>query len=211
MIWCSAPFRFIALSDAFTTGSSIMPQKRNPDAAELTRAKVGRIVGAFVALCTMLKGLPLTYGKDMQEDKEPLFDAADSLELGVAAMTGMVRDLKANPERMRAVASADYSVATDLADWLVREVGLPFRQAHHVTGRLVGIAARQGRRSRQAVARRDAGGRAEDHRGVYRVLTVEASVNARKSLGGTAPANVVRAVGRRPGAAFPGASKGAGA
>ena len=111
-----------------------MPQKRNPDAAELTRGKVGRIVGAFVALCTMLKGLPLTYGKDMQEDKEPLFDAADSLELGVAAMTGMVRDLKANPERMRAVASADYSVATDLADWLVREVGLPFRQAHHVTG-----------------------------------------------------------------------------
>ena len=121
VIWCSAPFRFIALSDAFTTGSSIMPQKRNPDAAELTRGKTGRIVGAFVALCTMLKGLPLTYGKDMQEDKEPLFDAADSLELGVAAMTGMVRDLKANPERMRAVASADYSVATDLADWLVRE------------------------------------------------------------------------------------------
>jgi argininosuccinate lyase len=132
------------LSDAFTTGSSIMPQKRNPDAAELTRGKVGRIVGAFVALCTMLKGLPLTYGKDMQEDKEPLFDAADSIELCVAAMTGMVRDLKANPERMRAVASADYSVATDLADWLVREVGLPFRQAHHATGALVGKAAAKG-------------------------------------------------------------------
>src|SRR5450432_1012398 len=134
VIWCSAPFRFISLSDAFTTGSSIMPQKRNPDAAELTRAKVGRIMGAFVALCTILKGLPLTYGKDMQEDKEPLFDAADSLELGIAAMAGMIRDLKANPERMRAVASADYSVATDLADWLVRKVGLPFRQAHHATG-----------------------------------------------------------------------------
>src|SRR5476651_608946 len=141
VIWCSAPFRFIALSDAFTTGSSIMPQKRNPDAAELTRAKVGRIVGAFVALCTIMKGLPLTYGKDMQEDKEPLFDASDALELCVAAMIGMVRDLKANPERMRAVASADYSVATDLADWLVREIGLPFRQAHHVTGTLVGKAA----------------------------------------------------------------------
>ena len=137
-----------------------MPQKRNPDAAELTRAKVGRIVGAFVALCTILKGLPLTYGKDMQEDKEPLFDAADSLELGVAAMTGMVRDLKANPERMRAVASADYSVATDLADWLVRKVGLPFREAHHVTGAAGRHRRRQGRRSRQAVARRDAGGRA---------------------------------------------------
>ena len=144
VIWCSAPFRFISLSDAFTTGSSIMPQKRNPDAAELTRAKVGRIMGAFVALCTILKGLPLTYGKDMQEDKEPLFDAADSLELCIAAMAGMVRDLKANKQRMRAVASADYSVATDLADWLVRKVGLPFRQAHHVTGALVGKAADKG-------------------------------------------------------------------
>ena len=162
VIWCSAPFRFIALSDAFTTGSSIMPQKRNPDAAELTRGKTGRIVGAFVALCTMLKGLPLTYGKDMQEDKEPLFDAADSLELGVAAMAGMVRDLKANPARMRAVASADYSVATDLADWLVREIDLPFRQAHHVTGRAGRHRRRQGRRPRQAVAGRDAGRRAAD-------------------------------------------------
>jgi len=194
VIWCSAPFRFIALSDAFTTGSSIMPQKRNPDAAELTRAKVGRIVGAFVALCTILKGLPLTYGKDMQEDKEPLFDAADSLELGIAAMTGMVRDLKANPERMRAVASADYSVATDLADWLVRKVGLPFREAHHVTGRLVGIAADKGvDLDKLSLAEMQAVEPRID-RSVYRVLTVEASVAARKSLGGTAPANVVRAV-----------------
>ena len=177
VIWCSAPFRFIALSDAFTTGSSIMPQKRNPDAAELMRAKVGRIVGAFVALCTILKGLPLTYGKDMQEDKEPLFDAADSLELGVAAMTGMVRDLKANPERMRAVASADYSVATDLADWLVRKVGLPFRQAHHVTGRLVGIAADKGvDLDKLSLAEMQAVEPRID-RGVYRVLTVEASVD----------------------------------
>ena len=194
VIWCSAPFRFIALSDAFTTGSSIMPQKRNPDAAELTRAKVGRIVGAFVALCTILKGLPLTYGKDMQEDKEPLFDAADSLELGIAAMTGMVRDLKANPERMRAVASADYSVATDLADWLVRKVGLPFRQAHHVTGRLVGIAADKGVDLDKLTLAEMQAVEPKIDRGVYRVLTVEASVNARKSLGGTAPANVVRAV-----------------
>ena len=195
VIWCSAPFRFIALSDAFTTGSSIMPQKRNPDAAELTRGKVGRIVGAFVALCTILKGLPLTYGKDMQEDKEPLFDAADSLELGVAAMTGMVRDLKANPERMRAVASADYSVATDLADWLVRKVGLPFRQAHHVDRRLVGIAAAKGvDLDKLSLAEMQAVEPRID-RGVYRVLTVEASVAARKSFGGTAPANVARAVG----------------
>ena len=194
VIWCSAPFRFIALSDAFTTGSSIMPQKRNPDAAELTRAKVGRIVGAFVALCTILKGLPLTYGKDMQEDKEPLFDAADSIELCVAAMTGMVRDLKANPERMRAVASADYSVATDLADWLVRKAGLPFRQAHHVTGRLVGIAADKGVDLDKLTLAEMQAVEPKIDRGVYRVLTVEASVNARKSLGGTAPANVVRAV-----------------
>jgi argininosuccinate lyase len=194
VIWCSAPFRFIALSDAFTTGSSIMPQKRNPDAAELTRAKVGRIVGAFVALCTILKGLPLTYGKDMQEDKEPLFDAADSLELGVAAMTGMVRDLKANPERMRAVASADYSVATDLADWLVRKVGLPFREAHHVTGRLVGIAADKGVDLDKLSLAEMQSVEPRIDRSVYRVLTVEASVAARKSLGGTAPANVARAV-----------------
>src|SRR5262245_59321669 len=194
VIWCSAPFRFIALSDAFTTGSSIMPQKRNPDAAELPRAKVGRIVGAFVALCTILKGLPLTYGKDMQEDKEPLFDAADSLELGIAAMTGMVRDLEANPARMRAVAAADYSVATDLADWLVRKVGLPFRQAHHVTGRLVAMAADKGvdldrlpLADMQAIEPRI-------DKSVYGVLTAEASVNARKSLGGTAPGNVLRAV-----------------
>jgi argininosuccinate lyase len=194
VIWCSAPFRFISLSDAFTTGSSIMPQKRNPDAAELTRAKVGRIVGAFTALCIILKGLPLTYGKDMQEDKEPLFDAADSLELGIAAMAGMVRDLKANPERMRAVASADYSVATDLADWLVRKVGLPFRQAHHVTGRLVGIAADKGVDLDKLTLAEMQAVEPKIDRGVYRVLTVEASVNARKSLGGTAPANVVRAV-----------------
>ena len=194
VIWCSAPFRFISLSDAFTTGSSIMPQKRNPDAAELTRAKVGRIMGAFVALCTILKGLPLTYGKDMQEDKEPLFDAADSLELGIAAMAGMVRDLKANPVRMRAVASADYSVATDLADWLVRKVGLPFRQAHHVTGKLVGIASDKGvDLDKLSLAEMQAVEPAID-RSVYKVLTVEASVAARKSFGGTAPANVARAV-----------------
>ncbi len=194
VIWCSAPFRFISLSDAFTTGSSIMPQKRNPDAAELTRSKVGRIVGAFVALCTMMKGLPLTYGKDMQEDKEPLFDAADSLELCVAAMAGMVRDLKANPERMRAVAAADYSVATDLADWLVRKLGLPFRQAHHATGALVALAAEKDVPLDGLTLQQMQTVEPKITRDVFKVLTVEASVAARKSLGGTAPANVARAV-----------------
>jgi argininosuccinate lyase len=193
VIWCSAPFRFISLSDAFTTGSSIMPQKRNPDAAELTRAKTGRILGSFVAICTILKGLPLTYQKDMQEDKEPLFDAADSLELGVAAMAGMVRDLKANPQRMRAVASADYSVATDLADWLVRKVGLPFRQAHHVTGALVGKAADKGVDLDRLSLEEMQSVEPRIDRSVFKVLTVEASVDARRSLGGTAPANVARA------------------
>ena len=194
VLWCSAPFRFIALSDAFTTGSSIMPQKRNPDAAELVRGKVGRIVGAFVALCTVMKGLPLAYGKDMQEDKEPLFDAADALELCVAAMTGMVRDLKANPGRMRAVAAADYSVATDLADWLVREIGLPFRQAHHVTGTLVGKAASRGVDLDKLSLAEMRAVEPRITRRVYRVLTVEASVAARRSLGGTSPVNVARAV-----------------
>jgi argininosuccinate lyase len=194
VLWCSAPFRFITLSDAFTTGSSIMPQKRNPDAAELVRGKVGRIVGAFVALCTVMKGLPLTYGKDMQEDKEPLFDAADALELCVAAMTGMVRDLKANPGRMRAVAAADYSVATDLADWLVREIGLPFRQAHHVTGTLVGKAAAKGVGLDKLSLAEMRAVEPRITRAAYRVLTVEASVAARRGLGGTSPARVARAV-----------------
>jgi argininosuccinate lyase len=190
VIWCSAPYRFIALSDAYTTGSSIMPQKRNPDAAELARAKTGRILGDFAALVVVMKGLPLTYGKDMQEDKEPIFDAADSLELALAATSGMVRDLKPNVERMRAVAAADYSTATDLADWLARELGLPFRDAHHATGRLVARAAELGvdlvdmpLAEMQAVEPRI-------HRGVYRKITVEASVAARKAFGGTAPDNV---------------------
>ena len=194
VIWCSAPFRFISLSDAFTTGSSIMPQKRNPDAAELTRGKVGRIMGAFVALCTIMKGLPLTYGKDMQEDKEPLFDAADSLELCVAAMAGMIRDLKANSQRMRAVAAADYSVATDLADWLVRTLGLPFRQAHHATGALVAMAAEKDVPLDGLTLAQMRTVEPKITRDVFKVLTVEASVAARKSLGGTAPANVARAV-----------------
>src|SRR5438552_581324 len=137
VIWCSDGFGFIALSDAFTTGSSIMPQKRNPDAAELVRAKTGRLNGSLVALLTLMKALPLAYGKDMQEDKLPVFEAADALDLCLAATTGIVHDLQPDRERLRAAAGAGYSTATDLADWLVRVAGLPFRRAHHATGMIV--------------------------------------------------------------------------
>jgi argininosuccinate lyase len=190
VIWMSAPWRFVALSDAFTTGSSIMPQKRNPDAAELVRAKTGRINGHLVALLTIMKGLPLTYGKDMQEDKEPLFDTADSLALCLAATAGMVRDLRPNAEAMRRWAGEGFATATDLADWLVRVLGLPFRTAHHVTGRLVAAAEAKGSdlaglslAEMQAVEPRIT----ED---ILSVLTVEASLASRTSFGGTAPANV---------------------
>jgi argininosuccinate lyase len=137
VLWCSAGFRFVALSDAFTTGSSIMPQKRNPDAAELVRGKAGRVIGALTGLLVVMKGLPLAYGKDMQEDKEPLFDAADTLELCVTAMTGMVADMKADRAAHAAATAHGFLTATDLADWLVRVLGMPFRDAHHVTGSIV--------------------------------------------------------------------------
>jgi argininosuccinate lyase len=140
VIWSSAQFRFVVLSDRFTTGSSIMPQKKNPDAAELIRAKVGRILGASVALTMVMKGLPLAYSKDMQEDKEQVFDAADSLMLALAAMEGMVRDMTGQRRGAARAAASGFSTATDLADWLVREAGLPFREAHHVTGALVAMA-----------------------------------------------------------------------
>ncbi|GIK97380.1 MAG: argininosuccinate lyase [Alphaproteobacteria bacterium] len=194
VLWVSDGFRFVVLSDAFTTGSSIMPQKRNPDAAELVRAKAGRIVGALNALLIVMKGLPLAYGKDMQEDKEPTFDAADALALAIAAMAGMVRDLQADPERMRRAASAGFSTATDLADWLVRRLGLPFREAHHVTGAIV-------RRAEELDLRLDelplADMQAVEPRitaEVRDVLSVERSVASRTSFGGTAPENVRQAV-----------------
>ncbi len=196
VIWTSAPFGFIRLSDAFTTGSSIMPQKRNPDAAELARAKTGRIMGALVALLTVMKGLPLAYAKDTQEDKEPVFDAADALALSLAAMEGMVRDLRPDTARMRAMAGSGFSTATDLADWLVRVLHLPFRTAHHVTGRLVAAAEAKGcdladlsLAEMQAVEP----GITES---VFAVLTVDASVASRTSYGGTAPANVAREAAR---------------
>ena len=196
IIWCSAPYRFIRLSDAFTTGSSIMPQKRNPDAAELARAKTGRITGALVGLLMVMKGLPLAYAKDMQEDKEPVFDAAEAWALSLAAIAGMVRDMTPVLERMRALAGSGYSTATDLADWLVRVLKLPFRDAHHFTGRLVAMAEQKGVDLADlslAEMRSVHDGITEN---VFSVLTVDASVASRTSFGGTAPANVAREAAR---------------
>jgi len=190
VIWCSAPFGFVRLSDAFTTGSSIMPQKRNPDAAELARAKTGRIVGDLVALLMVMKGLPLAYAKDTQEDKEPVFDAVDALALSLAALAGMIRDLQPDTARMRVLAGSGFATATDLADWLVRVLHLPFRTAHHVTGRLVARAEARG----VDLAGLDLAEMQVEEPGitadVFGVLTVEASVASRTSYGGTAPANV---------------------
>ncbi len=194
VLWSADAFGFVRLSDRFTTGSSIMPQKRNPDAAELVRGKTGRVVGALVALLTMIKGLPLAYAKDMQEDKEPLFDAALAVELCVAAMTGMIADASFDRARLRAAVEAGHPTATDLADWLVREAGLPFREAHRATGLLVRRAdAKACRLAALSLAEMQADCPAITA-GVYAVLTPEASVASRTSFGGTAPDNVRRAV-----------------
>jgi argininosuccinate lyase len=190
VIWTNPYFGFVKLSDAFTTGSSIMPQKRNPDAAELVRGKTGRVMGALMGMLTVMKGLALTYFKDMQEDKEGIFDAAENLTLTLAATAGMVRDMKPQTERLAAAAGAGFSTATDLADWLVRSLKMPFRDAHHVTGTLVAKAEARGvdlsgltLAEMQAVEPRITAG-------VFDVLTVEASVRSRTSYGGTAPTNV---------------------
>jgi argininosuccinate lyase len=193
ILWCSDGFRFVSLSDAFTTGSSIMPQKRNPDAAELVRAKTGRLAGALVGLLTVMKGLPLTYGKDMQEDKEPIFEAADTLELCLAATTGMVRDLTADAARMREAAERGYSTATDLADWLVRVLGLPFRQAHHITGTLVKLAETRGVTLAELTLKEMQAVETRITKAVFDILDVASSVRSRTSFGGTAPDNVARA------------------
>ena len=196
VIWSSAQFRFVRLSDRWTTGSSIMPQKKNPDAAELLRAKLGRILGATVALFTVMKGLALTYSKDMQEDKEQVFDAADSLMLGLAAMTGMVGDLTVNRDALTAAASSGFSTATDLADWLVRTLDLPFREAHHVTGRLVALAEAQGCDLPDLTLDAMQSVHAGITDAVYDVLGVENSVRSRTSYGGTAPALVRAQIAR---------------
>ncbi|MGX9354632.1 argininosuccinate lyase [Roseobacteraceae bacterium S113] len=190
VIWSSAQFRFVTLSDRFSTGSSIMPQKKNPDAAELIRAKIGRIFGANVALMTVMKGLPLTYSKDMQEDKEQLFDAADNLMLALAAMTGMVGDMQANVPSLEAAAATGFSTATDLADWLVRVLGLPFRDAHHITGSLVAMAEGKGCDLPELSLGDMQSVHADINESVFEVLGVHNSVASRTSFGGTAPAQV---------------------
>ena len=190
VIWSSAQFRFVTLSDRFSTGSSIMPQKKNPDAAELIRAKVGRINGSLVALLTIMKGLPLAYSKDMQEDKEQVFDAADSLMLALAAMTGMVGDMAANKDSLEVAAATGFSTATDLADWLVRELGMPFRDAHHVTGALVKMAEDGGVDLPDLTLAQMQPVCADITDSVFGVLGVHNSVASRVSYGGTAPAQV---------------------
>ena len=196
VIWASQPFGFVALSDAWSTGSSIMPQKRNPDAAELVRGHSGRIAGCMMALTMTMKGLPLAYSKDMQDDKPPVFEAHDLLALSIAAMTGMVESVAFRTERMRAAAEAGYSTATDLADWLVRVADVPFREAHHITGQAVRMAEQRGcaldALPLEALTGIDA--RIDDR--VYAALSVDASVAARASHGGTAPVRVREAVAR---------------
>jgi argininosuccinate lyase len=194
VLWTSAQFRFVELTDAFTTGSSIMPQKRNPDAAELTRAKAGRVIGALNSLLIVMKGLPLAYSKDMQEDKEATFAAADALSLSIAAMTGMIRDMKARADVMAAAAGVGFTIATDLADWLVQKLNMPFRRAHHVTGTLVKLAESKNcgledlsladMHSVEPAITQD----------VFTVLGVDNSVKSRTSYGGTAPSQVRAAV-----------------
>jgi len=192
VVWCSAQFGFVTLSDAFSTGSSIMPQKRNPDAAELVRAKTGRIIGAMNALMIVMKGLPLAYSKDMQEDKEQTFDALENLSLVIAAMTGMVGDMKPNLEKLSEAAGHGYSTATDLADWLVRELGLPFRDAHHVTGAIVALAEGEGVGLDGLTLKQMQSVEPRLTNGIFDVLTVEKSVASRKAFGGTSPENVAR-------------------
>jgi argininosuccinate lyase len=190
VLWVTPQFGFVRLSDRFTTGSSIMPQKRNPDAAELARAKVGRIAAAFQSLLMVMKGLPLAYAKDMQEDKELTFDALASLDLAIAAMTGMVEDLEPNAQAMHRAAASGFSTATDLADWLVRRLGVPFRDAHHVTGQIVAAAEARGVELDRLPLETMQKVEPRIDEAVFSVLSVENSVKSRSSYGGTAPQNV---------------------
>jgi argininosuccinate lyase len=192
VLWTTPQFGFVRLSDSFSTGSSIMPQKRNPDAAELVRGKTGRVVGALVGLMTVMKGLPLAYSKDMQEDKEGVFDALETLSLCLAATTGIVKDLTPDARRMKAAAGAGYATATDLADWLVRALKMPFREAHHVTGRIVALADQHGVPLEKLKLGEIQSVEPRITEGALGVLSVERSVRSRTSYGGTAPANVRR-------------------
>lgn len=194
VIWCSKQFGFIKLSDAYTTGSSIMPQKRNPDAAELVRAKSGRIVGNLNRLLMVMKGLPLAYSKDMQEDKEPVFDTQDTIILSVMVITGMINDMKVDKEKMLLAAKDGYSTATDLADWLVKNLKLPFRQAHKISGKIVNLAETQGCNLAELDLSAMQSVESRITNAVYKVLTVESSVTSKTSFGGTAPQNVKVAI-----------------
>ena len=194
VLWASQPFGFVALSDQWSTGSSIMPQKRNPDAAELVRGHAGRILGCQTALMVTMKGLPLAYSKDMQDDKPPVFEAHDLLGLSIAAMTGMVESATFRTDRMRGLAESGFATATDFADWLVREAGLPFREAHHVTGRAVKRAEELGVRLDELPFSEFQAIDARVNESLYDVLSVDASVASRTSFGGTAPANVRAAI-----------------
>ena len=194
ILWVSDGFKFIKLTDAFTTGSSIMPQKRNPDAAELIRGKTGRITGSLVSLLTMLKGLPLAYSKDMQEDKEPVFDAAKNLSLAINTMTGMLKDMTANKENMKNYAMKGYSTATDIADWLVKNLDIPFRNAHQITGKIVKLAedgdCRLDELELESMQKIEPG----ITKDIFDVLSVENSIKSRTSFGGTAPDNVKKSI-----------------
>jgi argininosuccinate lyase len=196
VLWMTPQFGFIALTDAFTTGSSIMPQKRNPDAAELVRAKVGRIMGGFVNLAVVMKGLPLAYGKDMQEGQQPLFETFDALDISIAAMTGMIADMRPNVAAMAAAAGAAHATATDLADWLVRVLGLPFRAAHHVTGAAVKRAEALGVDLAGLPLAELQALEARITADAFTVLAPAASVASRVSYGGTAPAQVRAQIAR---------------
>ncbi|MDA7738420.1 argininosuccinate lyase [Amylibacter sp.] len=196
VIWSSAQFKFVTLSDKFSTGSSIMPQKKNPDAAELIRAKVGRITGSLVGLLMVMKGLPLAYSKDMQEDKEQVFDASDSLMLALAAMTGMVSDMKPNIASLESAASSGFSTATDLADWLVRDLGMPFREAHHITGALVAKAEKKGCDLPDLSLKEMQKVNEKINADVFNFLGVQNSVASRQSYGGTAPKQVRKQIAR---------------
>ena len=195
VLWTTPQFGFVKLSDRFTTGSSIMPQKKNADAAELVRGKTGRVLGSLIGILTVIKGLPLAYSKDMQEDKEGTFDALDTLGLCLTAMTGMIEDMEPDAAALKKAAGAGYATATDLADWLVRELKLPFREAHHVTGRIVARAAEQDLPLEELTLADLTAVEPRITEAVFGVLGVDRSVESRTSFGGTAPSNVAREAG----------------
>ena len=194
IIWMSKGFDFIKLSDAFTSGSSIMPQKKNPDAAELVRAKTGRIFGSLINLLTIIKGLPLAYSKDMQEDKEPIFDAVENITISILAISGMVEDMEVKKENMLKMASAGFSTATDLADFLVKNLKMPFRKAHHVTGQIVKLAENKKCDLSDLNLKEMQKIEPKITKNIFEVLTVESSVNSRQSFGGTSPIAVSKAI-----------------